>query len=62
MYPWIRKNNDEPLNEITKNGVTWLSFPALEKTGMVKHAFSTRMGGVSKAEDVIELMLAGMRP
>ena len=48
MYPWIRKNNDEPLNEITKNGVTWLSFPALEKTGMVKHAFSTRMGGVSK--------------
>ena len=48
MYPWIRKNNDEPLNEIKKNGVTWLSFPALEKTGMVKHAFSTRMGGVSK--------------
>ena len=48
MYPWIRKNNDEPLNEITKTGVPWLSFPALEKTGMVKHAFSTRMGGVSK--------------
>lgn len=48
MYPWIRKNSDEPLNEITKDGVTWLSFPALEKTGMVKHAFSTRMGGVSK--------------
>lgn len=48
MYPWIRKNSGEPLNEITKDGVTWLSFSALEKTGMVKHAFSTRMGGVSK--------------
>lgn len=48
MYPWKRKESSNPLNEITRDGVTWLSFPALEETGMVKHAFSTRMGGVSQ--------------
>lgn len=48
MYQWIRKNAENHLNEITKEGVTWLSFPALEETGIVSHAFSTRMGGVSK--------------
>ncbi len=34
--------------EITKDGVTFLTFPALTETGMVRHAFSTRMGGVSE--------------
>lgn len=48
MYQWIRKNAKKRLNERTKDGVTWLSFPALEETGLVRHAFSTRMGGVSK--------------
>ena len=48
MYPWIRKTAGRHLEEKTENGVTWLSFPALEKTGIVTHAFSTRMGGVSK--------------
>ncbi len=48
MYPWIRKNSETHVNEITKDGVTWLSFPALEETGLVAHAFSTRMGGVSE--------------
>ncbi|MBQ7794993.1 MAG: peptidoglycan editing factor PgeF [Lachnospiraceae bacterium] len=48
MYPWIRKETEPHLDEKTKNGVTWLSFPALEETGIVTHAFSTRMGGVSK--------------
>lgn len=33
-----------------KNGVTYLSFPMLEETGLVKHAFSTRLGGVSKGD------------
>lgn len=47
-YEWKRKAGNGRLNEITKEGVTWLSFPALEETGMVSHAFSTRMGGVSK--------------
>ena len=31
-----------------KNGVTYLSFPALDATGLVSHAFSTRHGGVSE--------------
>jgi len=47
MYPWKRKNSQHHLNEKNHNGVTWLSFPALEESGMVSHAFSTRMGGVS---------------
>ena len=48
MYLWNRKNGEHHLNEINQKGVTWLSFPALEDSGMVKHAFSTRMGGVSQ--------------
>ena len=31
-----------------KNGVTYLAFPALDATGLVSHAFSTRHGGVSE--------------
>ncbi len=31
-----------------ENGVTYLTFSGLEKTGAVKHLFSTREGGVSK--------------
>lgn len=31
-----------------KNGVTYLVFPGLEKTGAARHLFSTRIGGVSK--------------
>lgn len=31
-------------------GVPYLVFPALEETGMVKHAFSTRLGGASKGK------------
>ena len=31
-------------------GVPYLSFPALEETGLVAHAFSTRLGGVSKGD------------
>lgn len=48
MYPWNRKHTEPHLDEKQNNGVTWLSFPALEETGLVKHAFSTRMGGVSQ--------------
>ena len=48
MYNWNRKNTEPHLNEKNNQGVTWLSFPALEETGMVTHAFSTRMGGVSE--------------
>lgn len=36
------------MKEVTNNGVTYLTFPALDATGIVTHAFSTRMGGVSE--------------
>ena len=45
---WIRKPGKEPLAVRQEQGVTWLSFPALEETGLVRHAFSTRLGGVSE--------------
>ena len=47
-YQWKRKENAGHMNEVTKDGVTYLTFPELDKTGMVRHAFSTRIGGVSK--------------
>ena len=31
-----------------QNGVCFLTVPAFEETGLVRHAFSTRIGGVSK--------------
>ena len=49
MYQWIRKDNSStPMREITSAGVTYLTFPALLESGMVRHGFSTRMGGVSE--------------
>ncbi len=48
MFQWNRKNTEPHLVETNHQGVTWLTFPALEASGMVKHAFSTRMGGVSE--------------
>lgn len=47
MYDWKRKGDGGLIKEVTRDGVTWLSFPALEETGLVAHAFSTRMGGVN---------------
>lgn len=47
MYPWVRKPTEPHMTEHTKNGVVYLSFPPLDETGLVRHAFSTRMGGVS---------------
>ena len=32
----------------TADGVTYLTFPGLERTGVVRHLFSTREGGVSE--------------
>lgn len=36
------------LNINNKNGITFITFPKLERTGLVNHLFSTRLGGVSK--------------
>lgn len=44
----IYKNNEHILEEKEENGVPFLSYPMLEKTGVVNHGFSTRLGGVSK--------------
>lgn len=35
------------LNIKTKNGVMYITFPKLTKTGLTNHLFSTRIGGVS---------------
>lgn len=48
MVSWKRKQAKEQLNIKEKNGVVWLSFPALEESGLVNHSFSTRIGGASK--------------
>lgn len=43
---WYKDSADHP-RVCEKNGVVFLSYPALERTGLVKHGFSTRLGGVS---------------
>lgn len=53
MYTIKRKNETETLREEwkkTKDGakVLLLKYPLLEETGIVKHCFTTRAGGVSK--------------
>lgn len=41
------KNEEHIFDENVVNGVPYLSYPLLEKTGAVKHGFSTKLGGVS---------------
>ena len=40
------KSNNCKINK--KNGVLYITFPNLTETGVVKHCFSTKIGGVSK--------------
>lgn len=47
---WQRKATGRPLTVREKHGVTYLTFPELEAPGLVRHAFSTRMGGVSEGK------------
>lgn len=42
-----RKKSVEKLRQNVQNSVEYLTFPFLEETGIVKHLFSTRIGGVS---------------
>lgn len=42
------KNEKEIFKIKEENQVTYLSYPLLENTGIVKHGFSTRLGGVSE--------------
>lgn len=44
---WVGENH--PGTEVKVNGsVPYLTYPALEETGVVVHGFTTRLGGVSK--------------
>lgn len=48
-FDYIRKPvNQNTISLCEKNGILYFKFPLLEKTGIVRHAFSTRIGGVSK--------------
>ena len=44
----IYKNQEHIFNENQVGEVLYLTYPSLENTGMVKHGFSTRVGGVSE--------------
>lgn len=44
----IYKNQEHILEEKQVGEVLYLSYPLLESTGIVKHGFSTRVGGVSE--------------
>lgn len=50
MTDWIRKPGKEQMKINHQDGVCYLTFPALEETGMVSHSFSTRTGGVSEGK------------
>ena len=41
-------SEDRQMRVNKKGELVYLTFPILEETGMVKHLFSTRMGGVSE--------------
>lgn len=47
---WKRKAAGRSLTVREKHGVTYLAFPELEELGLVSHAFSTRLGGVSEGK------------
>ena len=48
MQKFNYKNKEHIFDEKQVEEVLYLSFPLLEKTGLVKHGFSTRIGGVSE--------------
>lgn len=45
---WIYKDDRNVFRNVERGGVPYLSFRALEDTGMVINGFSTRLGGASK--------------
>ena len=49
-----RKNRPVPvMAQTVKGGAEFLSFPEIEKTGVVRHLMSTRLGGVSERGSVV---------
>ena len=47
---WKRKGGDKVMEQKEMEHVPYLSFPILEKTGLVKQGFSTKEGGVSQGK------------
>lgn len=47
---WKYKNSSSIFHTIERGGVPYLSFDALEETGLVVNGFSTRLGGASKGK------------
>lgn len=47
---WNRKNKEQGMDYIETAQVPYLSFPLLEKTGLVAQGFSTKLGGVSQGK------------
>lgn len=47
---WITASDSDELEVKHSGQLLYLSFPALEATNLVKHAFSTRIGGVSEGK------------
>ena len=50
MIQWNYKNENNVFINREENGVPYLSFAALEETGLVVNGFSTRLGGASKGK------------
>lgn len=48
LYHIKRKGTKEVLKRNESRGVEYLTFPSFEKTGIVSHLFSTRIGGASE--------------
>ena len=48
MYKVIRTGTLPVMEQRMNDGMEYLVFPELEKTGIVSHLFSTRLGGVSR--------------
>lgn len=49
---WIRRMGGKGpvVKDVEKGGVHYLSFPLLERDGLVSHGFATRVGGVSRGK------------
>ena len=51
MIPVFKTRTEETVMKVMeREGVPFLTFPLLTETGLVNHAFSTRLGGVSQGD------------
>lgn len=50
MIQYRKKDQRDPLVLKEREGIPYFTFPSLDSTGLVKSAFSTRIGGVSRGQ------------